>query len=384
MSRTRTDAGAAGAFAASLRERIRREGPMQVDRFMQACLDDPAHGYRLKPQTIGAGGDFVTAPEISQAFGELIGLWCAVAWEGMGRPAPLRLIELGPGRGTLMRDALRAAKVRPAFLTAAAVHLVEISAPLRQSQRQLLLRNEGEGTSPGIAWHATLQDVPAGPAIVVGNEFLDALPVRQLLHRDGVWHERVVEAAPEGGLRFAAGPEVEHGVRPLASIGSGLGLTTGARGLTPSSGAIVEVRPGEDDLLATLAGRTEPVMALFLDYGPSDLSFGDTLQAVSCHAYTDPLSEPGTADLTAHVQFAAFAGKARAAGLAVQGPITQAEFLGRLGIAERTARLMAANPGRAGEIEAATQRLISPTGMGQLFKAVAVHSRGLPPPSAFG
>jgi NADH dehydrogenase [ubiquinone] 1 alpha subcomplex assembly factor 7 len=366
MSRTRADAGAAGAFAASLRERIRREGPMPVDRFMQACLHDPAHGYRLKPQTIGAGGDFVTAPEISQAFGELIGLWCAVAWEGMGRPAPLRLIELGPGRGTLMRDALRAAKVRPAFLAAAVVHLVEISAPLRQCQRQLLLRNEGQGTSPGIAWHATLQDVPAGPAIVVGNEFLDALPVRQLLHRDGAWHERVVEAAPEGGLRFTAGPEVEHA------------------GAAAQPGAIVELRPGEDDLLATLAGRTEPFVALFLDYGPSDVSFGDTLQAVRCHAYADPLSEPGTADLTAHVQFAAFAGKARAAGLAVQGPITQAEFLGRLGIGERTARLMAANPGRAGEIEAATQRLMSPTGMGQLFKAVVVHSPGLPPPSAFG
>ena len=359
---------------------------MPVDRFIEACLDDPVHGYRLKPQTIGAGGDFVTAPEVSQAFGELIGLWCAVAWEGMGRPAPLRLIELGPGRGTLMRDALRAAKLRPAFLAAATVHLVEISAPLRQCQRRLLLGDEGEGTSPPIAWHASLQDVPAGPAIVVGNEFLDALPVRQLLYRDGAWHERVVEAAPEGGLRFAAGPEVEHGngVRPLVSVGSGLGRTTGARGLTPSSGAIVELRPGEDDLLATLAGRAEPFMALFLDYGPAGPSFGDTLQAVRCHAYADPLAEPGTADLTAHVQFAAFAGKAHAAGLAVQGPIAQAEFLGRLGIAERTARLMAANPGRAGEIEAATQRLMSPTGMGQLFKAVAVHSPGLPPPPAFG
>jgi SAM-dependent MidA family methyltransferase len=364
MSRTGAD-GPAGALAASLLARIRREGPMPVDRFMQACLDDPVHGYRLKAQTIGAEGDFVTAPEISQVFGELIGLWCAVTWQGMGRPAPLRLVELGPGRGTLMRDALRAAKAQPGFLAAATVHLIEISAPLRQWQRRLLLRKEAEGTSPGIAWHATLQEVPAGPAIVIGNEFLDALPIRQLVWHDGAWHERVVAAGPEG-LRFAAGAEV-HCARAA-----------------PQPGAIAELRPGEDELVATLAARAEPLVALFLDYGPAVPSFGDTLQAVRRHAYADPLSEPGTADLTAHVQFAAFAGKARSAGLAVQGPITQAEFLGRLGIAERTARLMAANPGRAGEIEAATQRVMSPTGMGQLFKAIAVCSPGLPPPPAFG
>jgi NADH dehydrogenase [ubiquinone] 1 alpha subcomplex assembly factor 7 len=339
---------------------------MPVDRFMQACLDDPVHGYRLKADTIGADGDFVTAPEISQVFGELIGLWCAVAWEGMGRPAPLRLIELGPGRGTLMRDALRAVQVVPAFLEAASVHLVEISAPLRQRQRQLLLGKEGVGRPPSISWHAALQEVPAGPAIVVGNELLDALPIRQLVSRDGAWHERVVEAAPDGSLRFATGAEVD-----CASA-------------APQPDAIVELRPGEDDLLAALAARTEPLVALFLDYGPAGLSSGDTLQAVRHHAYVDPLSEPGTADLTAHVQFAAFAGKARTAGLAVQGPIAQAEFLGRLGIAERTTRLMADNPGRAAEMETATQRLMSPTGMGQLFKAIAVYAPGLPPPPAFG
>jgi NADH dehydrogenase [ubiquinone] 1 alpha subcomplex assembly factor 7 len=337
---------------------------MPVDRFMQACLDDPVHGYRLKAETIGAGGDFVTAPEVGQVFGELIGLWCAVVWEGMGRPAPLRLVELGPGRGTLMRDALRAAKALPAFLAAATVHLVEISTPLRQAQRRLL-RDHAEGASPNVAWHATLQEVPAGPAIVFGNEFLDALPVRQLVWRDGAWHERVVEAGPEG-LRFAAGAEVDY-----------------ARA-APQPDTIAELRPGEDDPIAALAERAEPLVALFLDYGPADPSFGDTLQAVRRHAYADPLSEPGTADLTAHVQFADVAGKARSAGLAVRGPIAQAEFLGRLGIAERTGRLMTANPRRAGEIEAATQRLMSPTGMGQLFKAVAVHSPGLPPPPAFG
>lgn len=339
---------------------------MPVDRFMQACLDDPVHGYRLKPDTIGAGGDFVTAPEISQVFGELIGLWCAVAWQGMGRPAPLRLVELGPGRGTLMRDVLRVAKAVPAFADAATVHLIEISPPLRRLQQDLLLRSEGKAGFPGIAWHRAVGDVPPGAAIVVANEFLDALPIRQLLYCDDGWHERVVEMAPEGGLRFAAGRKVEYA------------------GGTPQPGAIVELRPGEDDLLAALGARAGPLLALFVDYGPAEQSLGDTLQAVHRHGYSEPLAAPGMADLTAHVQFAALAGKARAAGLAVAGPVTQAEFLGRLGITERTVRLMAANPARAGEIEAATQRLMSPTGMGQLFKAMAMRSPGLPPPPAFG
>jgi SAM-dependent MidA family methyltransferase len=357
-----------GTLARRLGERIRRDGPMPVDRFMQACLEDPVHGYRLKPRSIGAGGDFVTAPEISQVFGELIGLWCAVAWQGMGRPAALRLVELGPGRGTLMRDALRAVRVAPAFLQALSVHLVEISPPLGQWQRRQLLGADEVGDTPAIAWHATLGEVPAGPAIVIGNEFLDALPIRQLVRGDDAWHERVVEAGPDGTLRFATGPAVDY-----ASAGP-----------RPEPGAIAELRPGEDDLIAALAARAEPLVALLVDYGPGEPSFGDTLQAVRGHAYVDPLADPGTADLTAHVQLAAFAGKARAAGLAVAGPITQAELLGRLGIAERTARLMAANPERAGEIEAATQRLMSPTGMGQLFKAVAVLTPGLPPPPAFG
>ena len=367
MPRAPVDASA-GALAARLIERIRRDGPLPVDRFMQACLEDPVHGYLLKPQSIGAGGDFVTAPEISQVFGELIGLWCAVAWQGMGRPARLRLVELGPGRGTLMRDALRAARVVPAFLEAVTVHLIEISPRLRQWQRRQLVEGGAPGRSPGIVWHATLGDVPAGPAIVIGNEFLDALPVRQLVYGDGAWRERVVEVGHDGTLEFATGPEVSRA----------------SAGLPPEPGAIAELRPGEDDLLAALAARAEPLVALFLDYGPAQPSFGDTLQAVRNHAYVDPLTEPGTADITAHVQFSGFARKACGAGLAVAGPITQAEFLGRLGIAERTARLMAANPERAGELETATQRLMSPTGMGQLFKAIAVHSPGLPPPPAFG
>ena len=345
-----------------LRERIARHGPLPVDQYMRACLEHPQHGYWQRAATIGAGGDFITAPEISQVFGELIGLWAVTVWDGMGRPSPLRLVELGPGRGTLMRDALRAAQAVPQFAGAAKVYLIEASAPLRQIQAQTLASRRD-----AVTWHSALDQVPPGPAIIIANEFLDALPIRQLIYRDDAWHERVVDLAPDGRLLFATGPPVEFQSDTEAK-----------------REAIVELRAGEDEVLQSLAARAEPHVALFIDYGPAEPSSGDTLQAVRRHAYTDPLVEPGMADLTAHVQFAALADKARAAGLAAHGPITQAEFLGRLGIVERTQRLMAANSGRAGEIEAAVQRLISPGGMGGLFKVMAVASPHLSPPLPFG
>ncbi len=331
-------------------------------------------------------------------FGELIGLWCVTVWQSLGQPPLLRLIELGPGRGTLMRDALRAARAVPAFLDAVRVHLIEISEPLRELQRITLdgyptssprrrgsmqpsaanrpgdvdsrLRgNDAKPTGPlSIAWHEALDEVPEGPAIVIGNEFLDALPIRQLVRAEDGWRERVVDVAPDGGLRFAVGDRAE--APELA-------------GMPPPAGTIVELRPGENELLASLGALKDPVAALFIDYGPAEQATGDTLQAVRRHAYVDPLAEPGEADLTAHVQFARLARKARAAGLDADGPITQAQFLGALGIAERAARLMAANPDLAGSIEAAVQRLMSPTGMGQLFKAMLVRSRSLPPQFPF-
>lgn len=202
---------------------------------------------------------------------------------------------------------------------------------------------------------------------MVANEFLDALPIRQLVHDGEGWRERVVALAPDGGLCFATGEPAALGTAAPAP-----------------PGAIAELRPGEEALLATLAARGGPLIALFIDYGSAGPALGDTLQAVRGHAYADPLAEPGVADLTAHVQFAPLADKARAAGLAVDGPISQAELLGRLGIVERTARLMSANPARASGIEASTQRLMSPGGMGQLFKAVVVRSPGLTAPPPFG
>jgi NADH dehydrogenase [ubiquinone] 1 alpha subcomplex assembly factor 7 len=232
---------------------------------------------------------------------------------------------------------------------------------LRSVQRQTLA---GE---TGIAWHERLDEVPPGPAIIIANEFLDALPIRQLVYRDNAWRERVIELGADGGLQFGLGADV-------------LVQTD----LAPPEGVVFELRPGEDDVLRVLAGRPEPFVSLFIDYGPSEPAFGDTLQAVSRHAYVDPLMAPGTADLTAHVLFGVLARKARALGLAVSGPMTQAEFLGRLGIIERAQRLMAANPATAGDIEASVQRLISPAGMGGLFKVLAVFSPALSPPPPFG
>ena len=381
-----------------LRDRIVRHGPLSVDAYMRVCLGDPQHGYWQRAATIGKGGDFVTAPEISQVFGELIGLWSVMVWESMGRPSPVRLVELGPGRGTLMNDALRAARLVPPFLDAATVHLIEVSAPLRELQARTLLppplwgrageggNHDGSGIPPPLTpphvvsqtrlrhdgegkinWHGALEEVSPGAAIVIANEFLDALPIRQLVNDGEIWRERVVDLAPEGGLQLISGPPVEF---------------SGGEGAKP--GDIVELRTGEDQVLAALAARKEAHMALFIDYGTASPSFGDTLQAVHRHAYADPLIAPGTADLTAHVHFAALAQKARNAGLTPYGPISQAEFLARLGIVPRAQKLMAANPARAGEIEAGVQRLVSPGGMGGLFKVMAIGSPHLPPPPPFG
>jgi NADH dehydrogenase [ubiquinone] 1 alpha subcomplex assembly factor 7 len=429
--------GEASPLLAVLRARIAREGPIPVDQYMRACLAHPEHGYWRSAQTIGTGGDFITAPEISQVFGELIGLWCAVVWQSMGNPSPLRFVELGPGRGTLMRDALRAARAVPPFLAASTVHLVETSAPLREAQRQTLSslltptspapplptgeravrhdlrapqlhrefrreetarksfgeqgegglvaegeegsltptlspRGEGDAALRGavpIAWHEAVEQVPEGSAIIIANEFLDALPIRQLVFSDSAWCERVVDVCARGALQFAVGPKTPAGAEKLEA--------------SPPPGTIVELRAEEDELFARLAGRASPLVALFVDYGPAQPATGDTLQAVRRHAWVDPLSRPGRTDLTAHVQFASLAGKARAAGLVADGPMTQGEFLGRLGVAERAARLMAANPDEAANIEAGVQRLISPTGMGELFKVLAVRSRSLPPTVPF-
>jgi len=336
------------------------DGPIPVARYMALCLGHPVHGYYRHRDPFGAGGDFVTAPEISQMFGELIGLWAAAVWQQMGTPSPVRLVELGPGRGTLMADALRAAKVLPAFRAALQVDLVETSPHLRQHQQTAL-----EGAGVPLAWHDAIEDVPDGPAIVIANEFVDALPVQQLVRQPRGWHERMVGIDADGRLAFALSPD------PLPHIERI--LPPGLR--DAPLGAVFEWRA---DHLATELGRRAAAgsVALIVDYGHARSAPGETLQALRAHAYADPLDSPGDADLTAHVDFEALGRAAAVAGARIFGPIEQATFLRRLGIAERAAALKqrATEPQRR-QIDAALARLtdtVSATAMGRLFKVMAI------------
>ena len=293
--------------------------------------------------------DFITAPEISQAFGEVLGAWAAITWDAMGRPASVTFAEAGPGRGTLMADALRAvARVAPDFRAALHVHLVETSPRLRAIQAAAI---------PGAAWHDTLEDLPPGPMILLANEFLDALPIRQFVRRD-TWQERFV----------ADGAWIE---RPADA----------PPGLPGEAGEIAEYR---DPALAEALGarlRAQPGAALFLDYGPAASGPGDSLQALRDGRPADPLAAPGAADLTAHVDFAAFA---RAAGVPAHGPIPQGKFLTRLGLFQRIDRLARTQPPRAAmAMVEGGRRLAEPDRMGALFKAMVLTSPGLPVPAGF-
>jgi SAM-dependent MidA family methyltransferase len=356
---------------ADIRRRIKAAGPMPVAEFMQICLSDPQHGYYATRDPLGASGDFTTAPEVSQMFGELIGLWMAAVWKQMGAPENVRVIELGPGRGTLMKDALRAAKVMPDFLAAAVVHLVDISGPLRARQEATL----ASVTVPKF-WHASLDEVPAGPSIVIANEFFDALPVNQAVKQDGGWHTRVVRLDEHDLLEFGVAPESIPQFERLLP----------PRVRDAKDGEIFEWR--SDRAALELARRIvrDKGAALVIDYGHAASDVGDTLQAVGGHAFAEPLSAPGTVDLTAHVDFEALVRTAESMGAACFGPIEQSELLRNLGI-ETRAHTLKANADRikAREIDNALARLVgrSQKGMGSLFKAVAVTHRSLGVPPAF-
>lgn len=299
----------------------------------------------------GLGRDFTTAPEMSQAFGECLGLWCAVTWQAMGAPPRVVLAELGPGRGTLMADALRAVReMAPPFAAALELHLVETSPLLRAAQAARF----------SATWHDSADTLPPGPMLLLANEFFDALPIRQYVRRGAGWTERFV----------ASGAFVEQ---PAAQQGEG------------PEGAVREVCEAGLALAASLGARLarEGGAALILDYGPARSGLGDTLQALRDNAPADPLAEPGQADITAHVDFAALATAARAAGAAAHGPLPMGLFLQRLGLMARSAMLARSAPASAGAILAAAQRLVAPEGMGRLFKALALAHPALPVPAGF-
>lgn len=365
-------------LARVIKDRIRQTGPISISEYHDLCLNHPAHGYYRSKRAIGADADFITAPEISQVFGEIIGLWSAVTWQQMGSPQRFRLIELGPGRGSLIQDALRAATRVPHFRDAASVCLVEQNEALRNLQRQALSAIE-----PGASWFATIEDLGnsagnedkgGGPAIIIANEFLDVLPVDQFVRSESGWRARQVSVDEHGGLVFATGNAVDD--HKLGGVGL-LGLTIGQGDAPEQPGSILTVAPGLSDILREILRPWSPVGALFIDYGHEYANCGDTLQAMRNHAYEHPLTSPGDADLTALVDFARFR-QSVSGSYAVDGPISQASFLGRLGAVERASRLMAANPSRASSIEAGVARLLAPNGMGSRFKAVAVRSLELP------
>ncbi len=352
---------------ALIRERIAAEGPLPVDAYMAMALGHPEYGYYRKRDPLGAAGDFVTAPEIGQVFGELIGLWAAVVWQQMGSPGRIVLAECGPGRGTLMADALRAAERAAGFPEAAEVHLVETSPALRDRQRETL-------SGRNLAWHDTAGELPDGPLILIANEFLDALPVRQVVRTETGWHERCI-GIEDDGFAFVAGPAA-----PDASEMLPASLT----GATP--GTIFEFSPESRSFAEWVAARLarDGGAALFVDYGHAPSAAGDTLQAVRRHAYTDPLANPGDADLTAHVDFDALGRRIRAGGARTYGPVPQRQFLISLGILQRTEQLTRnAAPDAAQSVLAATKRLIDPDEMGNLFKVLAATGPAAASPPAF-
>ncbi len=363
-------ADAPSPLEAEIRRLIGLAGPMPIAEYMRLCLTHPQHGYYVTRDPLGAAGDFVTAPEVSQMFGELVGLWMAAVWQQMGAPENVRLVELGPGRGTLMADALRAANVMRGFRAAIVLHLVEISPALQAIQEQRL-----RALDVPMSWHAALDDVPAGPCIIIGNEFIDALPIHQAVKRADGWHERVIAIAADGGFTIEAAPDR----LPLIEAIMPRALRDAAEG------AIFEWR--SDALALDLARRVRNEgAALMIDYGHAEGGLGDTWQAVSGHAFADPLLAPGRADLTAHVDFEALAQCAESMGARIHGPVRQRDFLLRLGIARRAAALKAnATPDQAADIDAALARLTATgaRGMGELFKVLAITAPQLGPLPGF-
>ncbi|WP_343081102.1 class I SAM-dependent methyltransferase [Ostreiculturibacter nitratireducens] len=342
--------------------RIRADGPMRLSDYMAECLIHPAHGYYATRDPFGARGDFTTAPEISQMFGEMLGLCLAQSWLDQRAPSPFTLAEIGPGRGTLMADILRTIRAAPCMPEAARVHLVEASEMLRARQRETLA-----GT--GISFHDRVETLPEAPLFLVANEFFDALPIRQFQRQGNGWRERVVGLDEEGNLAPALAPltRYEFLERRIADT---------------RDGDIVEVCPAAIPTASGIAGRIarHGGAALIVDYGGWH-SLGDTFQALKAHQPVDPFAEPGEADLTAHVDFEPLAEAARAAGAEASAMVPQGVLLERLGITARAQRLAQGLEGeRLRSHSAAHRRLTHPDEMGALFKVLAFHPKGSPPP----
>ncbi|OYW92986.1 MAG: SAM-dependent methyltransferase [Caulobacterales bacterium 32-67-6] len=337
-----------------------RTGPLSLAEYMTICLHDPQAGYYATRPGLGAVGDFVTAPLVSQMFGELIGLWAAACWRAMGAPPRIRLVEMGPGDGTLMADLLRAGAAVPGFIEAADLWLVEVSPPLKALQAERLT-----GATP--RWGDNLDQVPEGaPMILVANELLDCLPTRQFVRTPQGWAERLVGLTEAGDLTF------------------GLSAPLPAGGRAGEVGAVYESSPAQAALGAQIGARlaADGGAALLIDYGPgAGEAGGDTFQALKGHQKVDPLAFPGEADLTFHADFEGVAQAARAEGAQACPLLTQAEFLQRLGIEARATALAASRPDLTDQLGRQFDRLTAHDQMGVLFKVLALHGPGFIPPA---
>ena len=353
-----------------LLDEIAANGPMSLAAYMQRALADPHYGYYMQRRPFGAaaadGGDFITAPEVSQMFGELLGAWLADLWQRMGQPTAFCLAEVGPGRGTLMADILRAATVLPGFAEAAAIHFIETSPALRELQKQAV---------PQAQFNDSLADLPPLPCLLVGNEFFDALPIHQYKKTPAGWTEVMVDRQGDG-LVFADGAT---GASPFSDA------LTAVCPPELADGSIVESCPTGETAMAQLSNHIarHGGAALLIDYGHAKPGSGDSFQALTHHKYVDPLDAPGLADLTAHVNFPLLAHIAAQAGLSI-APITeQGAFLENLGLSLRAQALMQASPGREKQINAERLRLAAPQEMGSLFKVLGIAHKDMPPMAGF-
>ncbi|MCC0043261.1 MAG: class I SAM-dependent methyltransferase [Brucellaceae bacterium] len=350
----------------ALKSRIARliaaSGPMSVADYMAMCLFDPEAGYYTTREPFGRSGDFVTAPEVSQMFGELTAVWLTMRWREAGSPKDAIIAEIGPGRGTLMKDMARIFRqLDAAMCETSRFTLIEISERLRQVQKEAL-------ASSGLdfRWFGEIDQLPEGPLFIVGNELFDAVPVRQFVKTDAGWRERCVGIDGDGGLCFVASVTgVDPALLPPAAA-------------TAPIGAIVEIAPAREALMETVCARIAAAggAALFIDYGHLQPGLGDTLQAQRNHVYDDVLAHPGEADITSHVDFAALASAVSSHGLETE-LCTQGQFLLSLGLLERAGQLGAAldEAGRE-QIRDAVERLAGPEQMGELFKVLAVMAPG--------
>ncbi|NKB53620.1 MAG: class I SAM-dependent methyltransferase [Rhizobiaceae bacterium] len=344
-----------------IRQRIATDGPMPLAEYMVICLTHPEFGYYTTGHPVGGkasgenpAGDFITSPEISQMFGELIGVWCMEAWQALGSPLDFNLVEIGPGRGTLMKDLLQVTQVLPDFVAAKHVHLVEVSPTLRKAQKNIL------PTQANIKWIGDIDDLPNRPTLIIANELLDALPFRQWCKHGTDWLERAVGVVEEK-LTFVLRPNrLELSELPPDH-------------LAQPEGTLFETAPAREAFVARTADliKSNTGAALFIDYGHLKSGYGDTFQAVRDHEHADPLQQLGNTDLTSHVDFGPLCAVANSTGCGVPQPVAQGQFLLSMGLLELAGRMGTGRPADVqSNLQQAVERLASPQGMGDLFKVM--------------